>query len=123
MSAEDSMSMGYLTEVVAFSDIEKAVLRASDGLNEPYGQPYSPRSDNSERIENILSSYTRTGMESMISGSFDADNQFLSRQAKLISRNAPIAIKMAAELIEIADESRDDRRIAVSYTHLRAHET
>ena len=53
------------------------------------------------------------GMESMISGSFDADNQFLSRQAKLISRNAPIAIKMAAELIEIADESRDDRRIGL----------
>ena len=113
MSSEDSMSMGYLTEVVVFSDIEKAVLRASDGLTEPYGQPYSPRSDNSERIENILSSYTRMGMESMISGSFDADNQFLSRQARLISRNAPIAIKMAAELIEIADESRDDRRIGL----------
>ncbi|DAC69135.1 MAG TPA: hypothetical protein D7I12_04665, partial [Candidatus Poseidoniales archaeon] len=113
MDSEDAASMGYLTEVVAFSDIEKAVLDASNGITEPYGYPYSPRSGESEKIENILSSYTREGMKSMISGSFDMSNHFLSRQAKLISRNAPIAIEMATNLIEIADESRDDRGIGL----------
>ena len=113
MDSEDALSMGYLTEVVAFSDIEKAVINASDGTTEPYGYPYSPRLGESEKIGNILSSYTREGMESMISGSFDMSNHFLSRQAKLISRNAPIAIQMATDLIEIADGSREDRGIGL----------
>ena len=107
MNSEDAVSMGYLTEVVPFSDIEKAIHLASNGIVEPYGHPYSPKLDDSEKIGNILSSYTRKGMESLISGSYDVDNHFLSRQAKLISRNAPIAIKMAADLIQIADESRN----------------
>jgi enoyl-CoA hydratase/carnithine racemase len=113
MGSEDALSMGYLTEVVAFSDIEKAVMDASDGTTEPYGYPYSPRLGESEKIGNILSSYTLESMESMISGSFDMSNHFLSRQAKLISRNAPIAIQMAADLIEIANESREDRGIGL----------
>ena len=49
----------------------------------------------------------------MIAGSFDASNHFLTRQVKLISRNAPIAIQMAMDLIEIADGSREDRGIGL----------
>ena len=113
MGSEDAFSMGYLTEVVAFSDIEKAVMDASDGVTEPYGYPYHPRLPESEKIRNILSSYTREGMESIISGSFDTTDQFSTRQGKLISRNAPIAVEMATNLIEIADKSRDDREIGL----------
>ena len=113
ISSEDALSMGYLTEVVAFSDVEKAVMNASDGTTEPYGYPYSPRLGESEKMGNILSSYTREGVESLIAGSFDASNHFLTRQVKLISRNAPIAIQMAMDLIEIADGSREDRGIGL----------
>ena len=102
-----AFSMGYLTDVVDYSGLEKAISDIANGKVDDPGHRYLPSNPEDTLIKQIMEVYG-DDWQSRLMGPSSELNPFEVRQSKFIGRNAPVSIKMASELIDIANKSRED---------------
>lgn len=102
-----AFSMGYLTDVVDYSGLEKAISDIANGKVDDPGHRYLPSNPEDTLIKQIMEVYG-DDWQSRLMGPPSELNPFEVRQSKFIGRNAPVSIKMASELIDIANKSRED---------------
>ena len=102
-----AFSMGYLTDVVDYSGLEKAISDIANGKVDHPSHRYLPSNPEDALIKQIMEVYG-DDWQSRLMGPSSELNPFEVRQSKFISRNAPVSIKMASELIDIANKSRED---------------
>ena len=102
-----AFSMGYLTDVVDYSGLEKAISDIANGKVDHPSHRYLPRSPEDILIKQIMEVYG-DDWQSRLMGPPSELNPFEVRQSKFIGRNAPVSVKMASELIDIANNSRED---------------
>jgi enoyl-CoA hydratase/3-hydroxyacyl-CoA dehydrogenase len=104
MDAQTGYDLGLLTHLVDVAAVDACVEQlASDGKpsNKYPGEPAQPSSAIATFASNF---YSDENMASIMSGTcpegFDAEDKNVARQMKSLSRTAPIALKMASELID-----------------------
>ena len=104
MDAQTGYDLGLLTHLVDVAAVDACVEQlASDGKpsNKYPGEPAQPSSAIATFASNF---YSDENMASIMSGAcpegFDAEDKNVARQMKSLSRTAPIALKMASELID-----------------------
>ena len=104
MDAQTGYDLGLLTHLVDVAAVDACVEQlASDGKpsNKYPGAPAQPSSAIATFASNF---YSDENMASIMSGTcpegFDAEDKNVARQMKSLSRTAPIALKMASELID-----------------------
>ena len=102
-----AFSMGYLTDVVDYSGLEKAISDIANGKVDHPSHRYLPSNPEDTLIKQIMEVYG-DDWQSRLMGPPSELNPFEVRQSKFIGRNAPVSIKMASELIDIANKSRED---------------
>ena len=102
-----AFSMGYLTDVVDYSGLEKAISDIANGKVDHPSHRYLPSNPEDTIIKQIMEVYG-DDWQSRLMGPPSELNSFEVRQSKIIGRNAPVSIKMASELIDIANKSRED---------------
>ena len=102
-----AFSMGYLTDVVDYSGLEKAISDIANGKVDHPSHRYLPSNPEDTLIKQIMEVYG-DDWQSRLMGPSSELNPFEVRQSKFIGRNAPVSIKMASELIDIANKSRED---------------
>ena len=102
-----AFSIGYLTDVVDYSGLEKAISDIANGKVDHPSHRYLPRNPEDILIKQIMEVYG-DDWQSRLMGPPSELNPFEVRQSKFIGRNAPISVKMASELIDIANKSRED---------------
>lgn len=102
-----AFSIGYLTDVVDYSGLEKAISDIANGKVDYPSHRYLPRNPEDILIKQIMEVYG-DDWQSRLMGPPSELNPFEVRQSKFIGRNAPISVKMASELIDIANNSRED---------------
>ena len=102
-----AFSMGYLTDVVDYSGLEKAISDIANGKVDHPSYRYLPSNPEDTLIKQIMEVYG-DDWQSRLMGPPSELNPFEVRQSKFIGRNAPVSIKMASELIDIANKSRED---------------
>ena len=102
-----AFSMGYLTDVVDYSGLEKAISDIANGKVDHPSHRYLPSNPEDALIKQIMEVYG-DDWQSRLMGPSSELNPFEVRQSKFIGRNAPVSIKMASELIDIANKSRED---------------
>ena len=102
-----AFSIGYLTDVVDYSGLEKAISDIANGKVDHPSHRYLPRNPEDILIKQIMEVYG-DDWQSRLMGPPSELNPFEVRQSKFIGRNAPISVKMASELIDIANNSRED---------------
>ena len=102
-----AFSIGYLTDVVDYSGLEKAISDIANGKVDHPSHRYLPRNPEDILIKQIMEVYG-DDWQSRLMGPPSELNPFEVTQSKFIGRNAPISVKMASELIDIANNSRED---------------
>ena len=102
-----AFSMGYLTDVVDYSGLEKAISDIANGKVDHPSHSYLPRNPEDILIKQIMEVYG-DDWQSRLMGPSSELSPFEVRQSKFIGRNAPVSVKMASELIDIAYKSRED---------------
>ena len=102
-----AFSMGYLTDVVDYSGLEKAISDIANGKVDHPSHSYLPRNPEDILIKQIMEVYGGD-WQSRLMGPSSELSPFEVRQSKFIGRNAPVSVKMASELIDIAYKSRED---------------
>lgn len=102
-----AFSMGYLTDVVDYSALDKAISDIANGKVDHPSHRYLPRNPEDILIKQIMEAYA-DDWQSRLMGPPSELNPFEVRQSKFIGRNAPVSVKMASELIDIANKSRED---------------
>ncbi|MED5272322.1 MAG: enoyl-CoA hydratase/isomerase family protein, partial [Candidatus Thermoplasmatota archaeon] len=96
-----SYQLGIIDELSSETDIEHTILTLAgqDYENKYRGKP----KEIDENIETIMRFYGDNALSEILSGhtpvGFDAENKFVTRQFKSMSRAAPIALVMASQLI------------------------
>ena len=102
-----AFSMGYLTDLVDYSGLEKAISDIANGKVDHPSHSYLPRNPEDILIKQIMEVYG-DDWQSRLMGPSSELSPFEVRQSKFIGRNAPVSVKMASELIDIAYKSRED---------------
>ena len=101
IGGEFSHQLGIVDELSSETNIEHTILTlaALDYENKYRGKP----KEINEKIETIMRFYGDNALSEILSGhtpvGFDAENEFVVRQFKSMSRAAPIALIMASQLI------------------------
>ncbi|MBA45666.1 MAG: 3-hydroxyacyl-CoA dehydrogenase [Euryarchaeota archaeon] len=95
--------LGLITHLVEPADVDKTIdLISKHGKpsNKYFGAPVRM----SEAVQAAIEFYSDENMNSIMTGKIPdgISNDFATRQIKQISRTAPIALKMASELIDVA---------------------
>ena len=112
MDSTLSHSIGYLTNIVEFGELEEEIEKIVKGEVGAPGYCYEPRDPDNPLVSQILETYGEGWHDDLVV-SPSSTGPFQERQVKLISRNAPISIEMASELIEIASNSRDEPTVGL----------
>ena len=107
-----AFSMGYLTDVVGYSGLEKAISNIVYGKVDHPNHKYQPRNPEDKLIKQILETFG-DGWQNRLMDPASGLGPFEERQSKFIVRNAPVSIKMASELIDIANQSREDPTVGL----------
>ena len=112
VDSKTAYALGILTHLVEPAEVS-ATVEAIDKSGKPENKyPCEPR--NPEHPVSTFASafYSDANMPGLLSGScpegFDAEDRNVSRQLKSLSRTAPIAMRMASELLDNAVETGED---------------
>ena len=112
VDSKTAYALGILTHLVEPAEVS-ATVEAIDKSGKPENKyPCEPR--NPEHPVSTFASafYSDANMPELLSGScpdgFDAEDRNVSRQLKSLSRTAPIAMRMASELLDNAVETGED---------------
>jgi len=113
--------LGLLTHLVDPADVDKTVNAISESgkpSNKYTGAPVRI----SEAVQAAMEFYSDQNMKSIISGQtpegIDEEDPYAIRQIKQISRTAPIALRMANELIDVASSTDLDAGLAAELQNL-----
>ena len=109
MTANIAYDLGLITHLVDVSEVDSVIAQISKTGKPDEKYPAKPRDSNSSIAKFSNSFYSDENMSSILSGEcpdgFDVEDKIVSRQLKSISRTAPIALKMASELIDLASST------------------
>jgi enoyl-CoA hydratase/3-hydroxyacyl-CoA dehydrogenase len=118
---EHASDLGLLTHLVDTADVDKTVNSISENgkpSNKYTGSPIRM----SKAVQAAVEFYSDENMGSIIIGKtpegFDDDNSYAIRQIKQISRTAPIALRMASELIDVASSTNLEEGLAAELQNL-----
>jgi enoyl-CoA hydratase/3-hydroxyacyl-CoA dehydrogenase len=103
MDARTASDLGLLTHLVETSEVDALIPTLSKLENKYPGMPANPDS----AVASFANSfYADENLESLLNGvcpdGFDSEDRNVSRQLKSLSRTAPIALRMASDLINKA---------------------
>ena len=112
MDSKTAHALGILTHLVEPAEVS-ATVEAMDKSGKPENK-YPGGPQNSQHPVSTFASafYSNDNMAGLLSGScpdgFDAEDRNVSRQLKSLGRTAPIALRMASELLNSAVDTGDD---------------
>jgi enoyl-CoA hydratase/3-hydroxyacyl-CoA dehydrogenase len=112
VDSKTAHALGILTHLVEPAEVAttvQAIDQSGKPVNKYPGQPRNPEHPVSAFASAF---YSDLNMSGLLSGScpdgFDADDRNVGRQLKSLSRTAPIALRMASELLDSAVETGDN---------------
>ncbi len=109
MDAQTAHDLGLLTHLVNVAGVDSCVSELAS-LGKPENKyPGAPNNPASPVASFASSFFSDENMPSLLSGTcpegFDAEDKVVARQLKSLSRTAPIALKMASDLIDATSQS------------------
>ena len=112
LDSKTASALGILTHLVDPSDISKTIMEISLEGKPVNKYPGAPRNDNHPVSLFAMNFYKDENMEAIMSGKtpkgFEKDDKTVIRQMKLLSFTAPIALKIANQLLNDAITTGDD---------------
>ena len=112
VDSKTAHALGILTHLVEPAEVTTTV-QSIDGSGKPANK-YTGQPRNPEHPVSVFAStfYSDANMAGLLTGScpdgFDAEDRNVGRQLKSLSRTAPIALRMASELLDSAVETGDN---------------
>ena len=116
---EQGEDLGLITHLVEPADVEKTI-----GIISDQGKPSNKYTGTpvrmSEAVQAAVEFYSDENMKSIITGQIPDGSAegYASRQIKQISRNAPIALRMASKLIDVATSTNLEEGLAAELQNL-----
>ena len=112
MDSKTAHALGILTHLVEPAEVS-ATVEAMDKSGKPENKyPGGPQNSQHPVSTFACAFYSNDNMAGLLSGScpdgFDAEDRNVSRQLKSLGRTAPIALRMASELLNSAVDTGDD---------------
>jgi len=109
MDAKTASDLGLVTNLVDVTEVD-ATITSLDSLGKPANKyPAKPAKPDSKVALFAEAFYSDEYLESILAGScpqgFDLEDKVVARQMKSLARTAPIALRMASELIDVAGET------------------
>ena len=105
-------ALGILTHLVDPAEVTDTVDQISSAGKPENKYSGAPQDSNHPIAAFASSFYSNENMPTLLSGScpegFDVDDRNVGRQLKSLSRTAPIALRLASELLDSAVETGDD---------------
>ena len=109
MDARTAADLGMVTNLVDVTKVDETIslLDAQGKPAEKY--PAKPMNSDSKIAKFAMSFYSDENLAAVLNGNcpegFDPEDKLVSRQLKSLSRTAPIALRMASDLIDAADST------------------
>ncbi len=109
MDSKTANDLGLVTHLVQPSEVDSIVKKLSE-IGKPSNKyPRSPANLDNPVVKFAASFYSDENMNTLLSGSppegFSTEDNLVARQMKSLSRTAPIALRMASELIDSSSET------------------
>ena len=109
MDARTASDLGLVTNLVDVTEVESTIAEL-DGQGKPTNKyPAMPNNPDSKIAKFAMSFYSDENLAAVLNGNcpegFDPEDKLVSRQLKSLSRTAPIALRMASDLIDAADST------------------
>ena len=106
MDARTAADLGFVTDLVDVTEVDSRI-SALDAKGKPAEKyPATPVNPESKIAKFAASFYSDGNMDTILKGGcpdgFDPEDKIVSRQLKSLSRTAPIALRMASDLIDAA---------------------
>ena len=106
MDARTAADLGLVTNLVDVTEVDSTI-SSLDSQGKPEEKyPATPVNPDSKIAKFAMSFYSDDNMNTILSGrcpdGFDPEDKLVSRQLKSLSRTAPIALRMASDLIDAA---------------------
>ena len=109
MNAQTGFDLGLLTHLVDVASVDACVSELANQGKPSNKYPGSPAHPESAIASFATSFYSDENMPTIMAGTcpdgFDAEDKNIARQMKSLSRTAPIALKMASDLIDATSET------------------
>jgi len=109
MNAKAAYDLGLITHLVDVSEVNSTVNEIAETGKPDNKYPAQPRNVDSSIAVFSSTFYSDSNIDTILSGKcpegFDIEDKNVSRQIKSISRTAPIALKMASDLIDLSDST------------------
>ena len=109
MDAQTAADLGLVTHLVEVSEVENTISEISSSGKPENKYPGKPRNANSKIVKFAESFYSDENLSSLLLGTcpdgFDQEDKLVSRQMKALSRTAPIAVSLASNLINLAEDT------------------
>ena len=106
LDANSAAALGLLTHLVDPSEVNQTVSAISDSGKPSNKYPARPADESHPAAAFALAFYNDANMDQLVAGNcpegFETDDKMVSRQLKLLSRTAPIALSMASDLLNDA---------------------
>ena len=106
MDARTASDLGLVTNLVDVTEVD-ATIASLDGQGKPANKyPAKPNNPESKIAKFAMSFYSDENLATILNGNcpegFDPEDKLVSRQLRSLSRTAPIALRMASDLIDAA---------------------
>lgn len=109
MDSNTAANLGLVTHLVDISDVDSTISSIDNDGKPANKYPAQPAKPDSKVAMFAQSFYSNENLETILSGNcpdgFDMEDRNVSRQMKSLSRVAPIALRMASDLIDAADNT------------------
>jgi len=111
--------LGLITHLVEPADVEKTIEIISN-QGKPANKYTGAPKRTSEAVQAAIEFYSDDNMNSIMTGQIPEGSLegYASRQIKQISRTAPIALRMASDLIDVAASTNLEEGLAAELQHL-----
>jgi len=109
MDAQTAADLGLVTHLVEVSEVENTISVISSSGKPENKYPGKPKNTSSKVVQFAESFYSDENLSSLLLGTcpdgFDKEDKIVSRQMKALSRTAPIAVSLASNLINLAEDT------------------
>ena len=109
MDAQTASDLGLVTHLVGVADVDNTISEISANGKPANKYPGKPANSESKIVKFAESFYSDNNLSSILQGlcpdGFDSEDKLVSRQLKSLSRTAPIAVSLASNLINLAEDS------------------
>ena len=98
INAEDAKALGIITKLVASSEVDIAInTQIEEGKPDKYQERRPP-----DRFQSLVALYTKINVEKLLAGMppSGATEELAAKTAKILATKAPIALKLANEIID-----------------------